>query len=75
MPNTEGSRKAEEDANLLKSRLACQLRCLAEDATEPELPSVERLTLFRERAARIREIRRRPADSVERPAALIQGHP
>jgi hypothetical protein len=43
---------------LLKSRLAYHLRCLREDATDPERTSLERLTLVRDRVARVREIRR-----------------
>ncbi|MGD0265650.1 MAG: hypothetical protein ABSD47_11970 [Candidatus Methylomirabilota bacterium] len=39
-------------------RLAYHLRCLREDATNPDLTALERLTLVRDRAGRIREIRR-----------------
>ncbi|MGD0265791.1 MAG: hypothetical protein ABSD47_12685 [Candidatus Methylomirabilota bacterium] len=42
---------------LLESRLTYHLRCLREDATDPELTALERLALVRDRAARIREIR------------------
>ena len=42
---------------MAESRLTYHLHCLAEDATEPELSSLERLALVRERVARIREIR------------------
>ena len=45
------------EAALLASRLAYHLRCLREDATNPDLPALERLALVRDRAARIREIR------------------
>ena len=58
MPNTEGSRETEEDANLLASRLAYHLRCLHKEATDPDVSSVERLAVVRDRVARIREIRR-----------------
>jgi hypothetical protein len=58
MPTRESSREAEEGANLLESRLAYHPRCLVEDATDPELPRLERLALVRERVARLREIRR-----------------
>jgi hypothetical protein len=43
---------------LLESRLAYHLRFLREDATDPDLTDLERLALVRDRAARIREIRR-----------------
>ena len=42
----------------LASPPACHLRCLAEDVTDPELSSVERLALVWPRVAHIREIRR-----------------
>lgn len=41
----------------LASRLAYHLRCLSEDAADPELTSLERLALIRDRARRMREIR------------------
>ena len=44
--------------SLLESRLAYHLRCLREDAMDPEMSTPERLALVRNRAARIREIRR-----------------
>ena len=43
---------------LLHSCRAYRIRCLAEDATGPDLSSAERLALVRGRATRIREIRR-----------------
>jgi len=43
---------------VLESRLRYHHRCLHEDATNPELTSMERLTLVRDRVARIREITR-----------------
>ena len=43
---------------VLRSRLGYPLRCLREDATDPEMMNLERLTLVRDRAGRIREIRR-----------------
>ncbi len=43
---------------LLDARLRYHLRCLREDATDPEISPVERLALVRDRAERIREIRR-----------------
>ena len=58
MARTKSSREAETDANLLASRLAYHLHCLAEDATDPEGSSLERLALGRERVRRVREIRR-----------------
>jgi hypothetical protein len=42
----------------LASRLAYHLRCLCEDATDPDLSTVERLALVRARVLCIREIRR-----------------
>jgi hypothetical protein len=44
---------------MLQGRLAYHLRCLREDATDPELTALERLALVRDRAGRIREIRRK----------------
>ena len=41
----------------LASRLAYHLRCLREDATNPDITSMEMLALVRDRARRIREIR------------------
>lgn len=52
-------RRGDSKGALLESRLGYHLRCLREDATDPELKSFERLALVRERAARIREIRQR----------------
>lgn len=43
---------------LLDSRLRYHLRCLREDARSPEITPLEWLALVRDRAARIREIRR-----------------
>ncbi len=43
---------------LLKSRLRYHLRCLKEDATDPDLTVLERLTLVRDRVARMQEIER-----------------
>ena len=40
----------------LQSRLASQLRCLAEDATDLELSSLERLARVHDRGLRIRQI-------------------
>ncbi len=57
MASRERSRETEEDGKLLEFRLAYHLRCLAEDATDSDLSSVERLALVRERVGRIREIR------------------
>jgi hypothetical protein len=47
----------------LESRLAYHLRCLREDATDPDISPIERLALVRDRAARIREIRRELKDA------------
>jgi hypothetical protein len=43
---------------LLESRLRYHHRCLREDATDPEMTSLERLALVRDRVRRLREIRR-----------------
>lgn len=43
---------------VLKARLTYHLACLREDATDPAMSALERLTLVRDRAARLREIRR-----------------
>ncbi len=48
---------AQEEPTLLESRLACHLAYLREDATDPELSSLERLALVRDRGVRAREIR------------------
>ena len=57
MATGERPRQAEEERSLLASRLAYHLRCLAEDAIDPDLPRGKRLALVQERAGRIREIR------------------
>ena len=54
--STQGKRETASRI-LLESRLRYHLCCLREDATDPELTSLERLALVRDRAARIREIR------------------
>ncbi len=59
MPTSERPREVEADPALLASRLAYHLR--REDATSPDLPRAERLAVVRDRAARIREIRRQLA--------------
>lgn len=41
----------------LESRLGYHLRCLREDATNPDMTTLELLALVRDRARRIREIR------------------
>ncbi len=43
---------------LLRSRLRYHHRCLREDATDPDLTTLERLTLVRDRVTRMREIER-----------------
>jgi hypothetical protein len=43
---------------LLESRLSYHLRCLREDATDPTMSNLERLAVVRDRARRLREIRR-----------------
>ncbi len=43
---------------LLESRLRYHHRCLREDTTNPDLTTLERLTLVRDRVARMREIER-----------------
>ncbi len=58
MASRERSRGREKDESLLASGLAYHLRSLREDTTDPDLSSVDRLALVRERAMRIREIRR-----------------
>ena len=50
-------RSPEKNRAPLDSRLAYHLRCLREDATDPEMSSLERLALMRDRAVRIRGIR------------------
>ncbi|MGD0267379.1 MAG: hypothetical protein ABSD47_20910 [Candidatus Methylomirabilota bacterium] len=47
---TGESQFAEIEHRLLESRLAYHLRCLREDATDPDTTSVERLALVRDRA-------------------------
>ena len=42
----------------LELRRLYHLRCVGEDATDPEMTNVEPLALVRDRARRIREIRR-----------------
>jgi len=59
--------KAQESRVLLESRLAYHLRCLREDATDPELTDLERLALVRDRARRIREIRQ-TLENLRRPS-------
>lgn len=53
---TEGKRETASRI-LLESRLRYHHCCLREDATNPELITLERLTLVRGRAERVREIR------------------
>ncbi len=48
----------EEQRILLESRLRYHRRCLREDATNPDLTALERLTLVRDRVRRMREIER-----------------
>jgi hypothetical protein len=52
-----GGRDGTAALPLLASRLAYQFRCLREDAMDPEMTSLERLALVRDRTARIRESR------------------
>ena len=54
--NTQGKRETASRI-LLESRLRYHHRCLWEDATDPELTSLERLALIRDRARRMGEIR------------------
>jgi len=72
MSTRERSRKREMDEKLLTSRLAYHLRCLAEGATDPDLPRAERLALVRERGMQIRGIRRKLAALIERSVAPSQ---
>ena len=72
MAKAERSRHAEEVTSLLESRLAYHLRCLAEGATDPDLPRAERLALVRERGMQIRGIRRKLAAPIERSVAPSQ---
>jgi len=58
MSTRERSREREMDEKLLTSRLAHHLRCLAEDATDPDMSRLEWLIVFRDRTTRIPEIRR-----------------
>ncbi len=55
MPTTK--RPCKKDRADLEPRLTYHLCCLREDATDPNIPAVERLALVRDRAKRIREIR------------------
>ncbi len=52
------TRPTRKDRAGLEDRLAYHLACLREDATDPELTSLERLALVRGRVVRVREIRR-----------------
>jgi hypothetical protein len=61
--------------SLLESRLAYHLRCSAEDAIDPELPSVERLALVPDRARRMREIRRELVALARTPREATLRHP
>ncbi len=65
MVTRKRSREAEGPASLLASRLRYHYRCLREDATDPDLTSLERLALVQDRAKRIREIQRE-LDAVNR---------
>jgi hypothetical protein len=58
---------------LLASRLAYHLRCLHEDTTDPEMSPLERLALVRDRAGRIREIRRELKDTKATDVRLADG--
>jgi hypothetical protein len=62
---TVEKRHREGNRALLDSRLAYHLRCLREDSTDPDMTSLERLTLVRDRARRIREIRRKLEGTIE----------
>ena len=64
-----------EESRLLQSRLAYHLRCLAEDATDPKLPRVERQALVRDRARKISEIRRELAATAGAPKRPPRCHP
>ena len=52
------ARPTRKDRAVLEDRLTYHLRCLSEDATHPDFTPLVRLTLVRDRAKRIREIRR-----------------
>jgi len=66
MPTPERSRAApEENGDSLKSRLACHLSCLAEDATNQTLSRVEHLAFVQERSRKIRELRQELAGIAE----------
>jgi hypothetical protein len=60
-----------EHCALLESRLRYHLRCLREDAADPEMSALERVALVRDRATRIREIRRILAASHEDAAVAL----
>jgi hypothetical protein len=73
------TRHGDASRGLLPSRLRYHLRCLCEDATDPELPALERLALVRG-AGRIREIRRElqpteGTDSITQPAVGANRQP
>ena len=55
--------------------VAYHLRYLAEDATDPELSSVERLALVQDRARKIREIRRIMTATPEAQQIAARPHP
>ncbi len=59
--------------HVLRSRLAYHLRCLEEDATDPELSQLERLALVRDRARRIREVQVELEERVRMQQACSRG--
>lgn len=61
--------------SLLESHPTCHHCCLREAETDPKLSSVERLALVRERARRIREIRRELAATAKAELRPNQHHP
>ena len=69
MPRQKDERQ--DNRALLESRLRYHLRCLREDATDPDLSSLERLALVWDRARCIRDIRRNLAAFQEGSAAEL----
>lgn len=63
---SERNKPRQSKIAMLQGRLAYHLRLLREDASDPALTSLERLALIRDRAKRIREIRRELFTTKER---------
>ncbi len=70
---TTAKRRCEQNRTVLESRLAYHLRCLREDATDPEITTLDRLGLVRDRTIRIREIRQGIEPGNQRTERLREG--